>query len=54
MNILPYSHVSIIQDSFQQYFSFNVNPDTTLSVSVPKLYLSIKGIQEASCLLTKK
>ena len=40
---------------FDKYFNINVNPDTTLFVSIPNLYLSFKKvIQDASRLLTKK
>jgi len=54
----------MFRDTTQRYFSINVDPDTilsvsilnymTLSVSVPNLYLSIKGIQAASPWLTKE
>ena len=52
--ILYYQMSIRIRLYLYQYFTINANLDTTLSVSIPNVYLSIEGIQDASRLLTKK
>ena len=49
-HMLPYSQVSIFQDTTQRYFSININPDTTLSVSI--LYFQCQSGHNFICINT--